>query len=50
MKTSFVSDTHVAGTSNYDESTGRYFKQKKSLHGKVAYVVYSGNEVGVFYN
>jgi hypothetical protein len=40
----------VAETSEYDEPVGRYFKQKKSSHGKVAYVVYSGNEVGVFYN
>ena len=28
----------------------RYLKQAKSAHGKVAYVVYAGNEVGVFYN
>ena len=28
----------------------RYFKQPKSMHGKVAYVVYAGKEVGVFYN
>ena len=28
----------------------RFFKQPKSAHGKVAYVVYAGNEVGVFYN
>ena len=40
----------MAKTSDYDESPGRYFKQKKSSHGKVAYIVYSGNEVGVFYN
>ena len=40
----------MAETSDYDESMGRYFKQKKSSQGKLAYVVYSGNEVGVFYN
>lgn len=28
----------------------RYLKQPKSTHGKVAYVVYAGNDVGVFYN
>jgi hypothetical protein len=28
----------------------RFFKQKKSAHGKLAYVVFAGNEVGVFYN
>lgn len=28
----------------------RYFKQKKSAHGKLAYVVFVGNDVGVFYN
>jgi hypothetical protein len=28
----------------------RYFKQKKSALGKLAYVVYAGNNVGVFYN
>lgn len=28
----------------------RYFKQKKSAHGKLAYVVFAGNDVGVFYN
>jgi len=28
----------------------RYSKQPKSTHGKVAYVVYAGKEVGVFYN
>jgi len=49
-ETSFASDTYVAKTSDYDESVGRYFKQKKSSQGKLAYVVYSGNEVGVFYN
>lgn len=48
-ETSFGLDTHAAETSDYDESS-RYFKQKKSSQGKLAYVVYSGNEVGVFYN
>ena len=28
----------------------RYSNQRKSAHGKVAYVVYAGNDVGVFYN
>jgi hypothetical protein len=28
----------------------RYFKQQKSAHGKLAYVVFAGNDVGVFYN
>jgi hypothetical protein len=28
----------------------RYLKQKRSALGKVAYVVYAGNDVGVFYN
>jgi hypothetical protein len=28
----------------------RYFKQKILAHGKVAYVVFSGHDVGVFYN
>ena len=28
----------------------RYIKQKKSAQGKLAYVVYAGNNVGVFYN
>jgi hypothetical protein len=28
----------------------RYFKQNKSALGKLAYVVYAGNNVGVFYN
>ena len=28
----------------------RYFKQKMSAHGKVAYVVFSGHDVGIFYN
>jgi hypothetical protein len=28
----------------------RYLKQKKSAHGKLAYVVFAGNDVGVFYN
>jgi hypothetical protein len=28
----------------------RYIKQNKSAHGKVAYVIYAGNDVGVFYN
>lgn len=28
----------------------RYLKQKRSALGKVAYVVYAGKDVGVFYN
>jgi hypothetical protein len=28
----------------------RYFKQKRSALGKVAYVVFSGRDAGVFYN
>ena len=31
-------------------TTGRYMKQAKSAQGKVAYVVYAGNDLGVFYN
>ena len=29
---------------------GRYLKQKKSAQGKLAYVVFAGNDLGVFYN
>ena len=28
----------------------RYSKQQRSSNGKVAYVVFSGHDVGVFYN
>jgi len=28
----------------------RYYKQAKSTHGKVAYVIYAGSKLGVFYN
>ena len=31
-------------------SVDRYLKQKASAHGRVAYVVFAGNDVGVFYN
>ena len=29
---------------------GRYVKQNRSAHGKVAYVIFAGHDVGVFYN
>jgi hypothetical protein len=58
-----VSDTHIAELSEVDASNlqendglsssptqARYVKQNKSAQGKLAYVVYAGNEVGVFYN
>ena len=56
-----VSDTYVE-TSEEDEVSlqcfptspiplvDRFFRQKKSALGKLAYVVYAGNDVGVFYN
>jgi hypothetical protein len=28
----------------------RYHKQNRSAHGKLAYVVFAGNDLGVFYN
>ena len=28
----------------------RYIKQNRSAHGKVAYVIFAGHDVGVFYN
>jgi hypothetical protein len=47
----------VAGTqvSNAREDTiasnpNRYLKQRRSANGKLAYVVFSGHNVGVFYN
>jgi hypothetical protein len=52
-------DTLVAETSDEEDHqlqeatpsiANRYLQQPKSAHGKVAYVVYAGREVGVFYN
>jgi hypothetical protein len=40
-------DFHHAGAPT---TVDRYFKQEMSAQGKVAYVVFSGNDVGVFYN
>jgi hypothetical protein len=37
---------HLAITPTLD----RYIKQKTSAHGKLAYVVFAGNDAGVFYN
>jgi hypothetical protein len=55
--TPFVSDDTCVETSEEDEESmqcppiiERYTKQTKSALGKVAYVVYAGNDVGVFYN
>jgi hypothetical protein len=31
-------------------NSNRYIKQERSANGKVAYVVFSGHDVGVFYN
>ena len=56
----YVSDTYVETSEEYGVSmqylptsptlVDRYVKQNKSALGKVAYVVYAGNHVGVFYN
>jgi len=60
----FLSDTRFVDTSEDDEvslmlqdsshpsipTPNRYLKQNKSAHGKLAYVIYAGNDVGVFYN
>lgn len=39
-----------APTSTTTSTVDRYFKQKRSAQGKVAYVVFSGRDAGVFYN
>lgn len=51
-----TSDTRVVETSEDDEvsinqnTPDRYIKQKMSAHGKIVYVIYARNDVGVFYN
>lgn len=48
----FFPGPQVSNTQQHTNAStpDRYFKQKRSAHGKVSYVVFAGHDVGVFYN
>jgi len=46
----FQRNEFVQSRSTVDTPPNRYFTQRRSGNGKLAYVVFAGHDVGVFYN